>query len=83
MGPPVGRGWRPVMLKDGTQVAEQSMTCNTPLRPVLRLDGRSERPPLINRLVTSSLSTYMIAPTLLPLWQAPTLFIIWMLEGGG
>ena len=83
MGPPIGRGWRPVMLKDGVMVDEQSMTCNTPLRPLLRLDGRSERPHPINRLVISSPSTYMIAPTLLPSWQAPTLFIIWVLEGGG
>ena len=60
-----------------------SSPCNTPLRPLIRLDGRSERPPPINRLVTSSPSTYMIFPTLLPLWQAPTLFIIWVLEGGG
>ena len=83
MGLPVGRGWRPVMLKDRTQVVEHSMTCNTPLWLFLGLDGRSERPPPINRLVTSSPSTYMIAPTLLPLWQPPTLFIIWVLEGGG
>ena len=82
-GPPVGRGWRPVMLKDRTQVVGQFMTCNTPLWPYLGLDWRSERPPTINRLVTSSPSTYMIAPTLLPLWQSPTLFIIWVLEGGG
>ena len=26
------------MLKDGVMVDEQSMTCNTPLRPLLRLD---------------------------------------------
>ena len=83
IGPPVGRGWRPVMLKDGVLVDELSMTCNTPLRPLLRLDGRSETPPPINQLVTSSPSTYMIAPTLLPLWQSPTIFIIWVLEGGG
>ena len=83
MGPPVGRGRRPVMLKDRTQVDEQFMTCDTPLWPYLRLDGRSERPPPINRLATSSPSTYMIGPTLLPLWQSPTLFIIWVLEGGG
>ena len=44
-GPPVGRGWRPMMLKDGILVAEQSMTCNTPPWPLLELDGRSERPP--------------------------------------
>ena len=72
MGLPVGRGWRPMMLKNGIQVAEQSMTCNTPLWPFLGLDGRSERPPPINRLVTSSPSTYMIFSTL---------FIIWVLEG--
>ena len=83
MGPPVGRGWRPVMLKDRTRVDEQFMTCNTPLWPYLRLDGRPERLPPINQLVTSSPSTYMIFPILLPLWQAPTLFIIWVLEGGG
>ena len=55
---------------------------SSPLRPLLRLDGRSERPLLINRLVTSSPSTYMSAPTLLPLWQSPTLFIIGVLESG-
>ena len=71
------------MLKDGTQVGEQSMTCNTPLKSLLRLEGRAERPHPINWLVTSSPSIYMIAPTLLPLWQALTLFIIWVLEGGG
>ena len=71
------------MLKDRTQVDEQPMTCNIPLWHFLGLDGRSERPPPINRLATSSPSTYMIAPTLLPLWQSPTLFIIWVLEGGG
>ena len=59
------------------------MTCNTPLRPLLRLDKQSEGPFPINRLVMSSLSTYMMAPTLLPLWQAPTFFIIWVLEGRG
>ena len=62
------------MLKDRTQVVEQSMTYNTPLWPFLGLDGRSERPTPINRLVTSSPSNYMIAPTL---------FIILVLEGGG
>ena len=41
------------MLKDGVLVDEQSMTCKTPLRPLLRLDERSERPPPINWLVTS------------------------------
>ena len=83
MGPPVGRGWRPVMLNDRTQVDEQSMTCNPPLRPLLRLDGPSERPPLINRLVTPSPSTYMIAPKLIAILATPTLFIIWVLEGSG
>ena len=82
MGPPVGHEWRPVMLKDGTQVAEQPMTCNIPLWPLLSLYGWLEWPPPINRLVTSSPSTYTIAPTLLPSWQVPTLFIIWVLEGG-
>ena len=57
-GPPVGCGWRPVMLKDGILVSEQSMTCNTPPWLLLELDGRSERPAPINQLVTSSLSTY-------------------------
>ena len=57
-GPPVGHGWRPVMLRDGILVVEQTMTCNTPPWPLLELDGRLERPPPINRLVTSSLSTY-------------------------
>ena len=70
------------MLKDGTQVPEQSMTCKTPLWRLLGLDGRSERPPPINRLVMSSPSTYMIVQILLLLWQALTLFIIWVLEGG-
>ena len=65
MGSPVGRGWRSVMLKDGTQVAEQSMTCNTPLRLLLKLDGRSQKPSPINWLVTSSSCTYIIVPTLL------------------
>ena len=83
MGPPVGCGWRPVMLKDGVMVDEQSMTCNTPPITLLRIDGRSKRPLPINQLVTSSPSTYMIAPTLLLLWQASALFIIWVLEGGG
>ena len=57
-GPPVGHGWRHVMFKDGTLVAEQPMTCNTPPWHLLELDGRSERPTLTNRLVTSSPSTY-------------------------
>ena len=83
MGPPVGRGWRPVMIKNGIFGDEQFRTCNTSLRPLLRLDGRLQRHPPINWLAMSSLSTYMIAPTLLPLWQTPTLFIIWVLEGGG
>ena len=74
MGLPVGRGWRPVMLKDGVMVDEQSMTCNTPLRPLLRLDGRLERPPPINRLVTSSPSTYMIAPNPIALMAIPNPF---------
>ena len=56
--PTVGRRWRPVMLRDGVLVAEQSMTRNTPPWPLLELDGRSERPPPINRLVTSTSSTY-------------------------
>ena len=77
-----GRGWLPVMLMDGTQMAEQSMTWNTPLRPLFSLGEWSERPPPINQLAMSNPSTYMIAPTLLLLWQAPTLFIIWgVVEG--
>ena len=71
MGPPAGRGWRPVMLKAGVMVDEQSMTCNTPLRPLLRLEGLSETPPPINRLVASGPSTYMIVPTLLPRSYSP------------
>ena len=55
MGLPVGCGWRPVMHEDGILVAERSMTCNTPLWPLLGLDGRSEGPDLINRLVMSAL----------------------------
>ena len=70
------------VLKDVAQVDEQFMTCNTPLWPYLGLVGLSGCRQ-INRLVTSSPSTYMIAPTLLPLWQPPTLFIIYVLVGGG
>ena len=72
-----------MMLKDGILVDEQSMTCNTPLWLLLGLDGQMARwTPLISRLAMSSLSIYMIVPTLLLLWKPPTLFIIWVLEGG-
>ena len=63
-----------MMLKDKTQVVEQSMTCNTPRWPLLRLDRRSEKPPLINQLVTSSPSNYMIAPTPIALMATPNHF---------
>ena len=66
-----------IMVKGGILVVEQSMTCNTPLWPILRLNEWLG----INQLVISSPSTYTIVPTLLPLWQ--NLFIIYLLEGSG
>ena len=64
-----------------------SPTCNTPLWPLIELDGQLERPPSINQLVMSSPSTYMIVQTLLSLWQKPNLFLsytyMYVLKGGG
>ena len=60
---PVGRGWRPVMLKGGILVAEQSLIWQPKRLRALQhstlaltgLDGLSRRPDSINRLVMSAL----------------------------
>ena len=67
-GPPVCRGWRPVMLKDGILVSKQSITCNTPPQPLLELDGRSKSPPRSLGWSRQALAR-MIVPTLLLLQQ--------------
>ena len=50
--PPVACGWRSVMFKDGILVAGLSVTCNSPLSPLIELYGRSK----INRLVRQALA---------------------------
>ena len=86
MGSPVSRGWRAVMLNDAILVAEQYMTCKTSLWSFLKIDVQSERPPPINRMVTSNPSTCMIVPTVYlncSYGKLSTPFLLYVLECGG
>ena len=81
--PPVGRGWGLVMLENKILLAEQFLTrqpkwsCDLQHSPLAfsELDGQSERPDPINKLVMLSSGTYMIVPTVffkLFSWQTST-----------
>ena len=92
--PLIAYGWWSVMLKDRILVAEHSITQQLKWSHDLQhstlaftgLDGQSDEPDPINRLVMSSPSSYMIVPTVffkLLLWQTSIqpYFILKVLEG--